>query len=401
MASFKVLIELLLLASKVIVPVFADPVASTSRAIPTYLTPFNQTTPPTHAGTPVNTEFNTSGINWGKLTDWSFAYNIYRDGGGSCSLSNTTFWFFDDTSVYDGRGNLIGFASNSLAVAETYSHPGWLKDITATKPGDFSPAIPFTSAESSVAGSPSKRYALWTYTNCIPVSSTKAVHFWLVNKYSSKSSASTFGNTAAVYQLDPTSNTLSITRNSQLSFNSSTYAYGSFANTVVNGVAYLYAVDNLYGGRYDIHVASVPVVYADDPTKYQYWDNGAQKWSSTVPIPTARRTSAAVISNSYTFSTGTIYYSTYHNSYIMLYMSNWADSAFRVLYAPSPLGPWVKSNKVVYQGIPGPKGYNYGGIAHPNYYQTGNNVQGQKLMLHYSYQDSNGTYPMAYELIFN
>ncbi|KAK9251351.1 hypothetical protein V1507DRAFT_464708 [Lipomyces tetrasporus] len=48
------------------------------------------------------------------------------------------------------------------------------------------------------------------------------------------------------------------------------------------------------------------------------------------------------------YSTGFMFFSEYHNAYLLVCFSNRADSTFRVSYAPSPVGPWTTDDKVLH-----------------------------------------------------
>ncbi|KAK9478566.1 hypothetical protein V1514DRAFT_330436 [Lipomyces japonicus] len=373
---------------------------STSYPVPSYLTPFIPTTPKYNQGNFKNSYKVKQVLDYGRLTDWNNPWEVYRDGGGSCSFGNRTFWLFCDTLAYTKAGKFAGGASNSLAVARDFSHAGWLKDATIGNGVGYFPAIPFTSEEIGYMHSVTQRYALWTYTNCIPMSETTAAHFFLVFKFDTAYSSVEYGNTLALYSLDEDTNEITVSRPSQYWFPNSTYAYGSFANVVVNGVAYMYALDVQYSGKYDVHLASVPVGRVGQKEHYRYYDAGNKTWSYEQPVPTERRQSAAAIQGTEPFSSGTVYYSEYHNAYLLIFFNNWVDSTFRIISAPTPVGPWNITNSVLFRSEPGPNGYNYGGLATPVYYEESGKVAGQSVMLSYSYQDVNGTYPRALKLTF-
>ncbi|KAK9378470.1 uncharacterized protein V2V93DRAFT_96304 [Kockiozyma suomiensis] len=368
----------------------ATPTASISFAVPTYTNPVTWVKTKYNMGKMSRALSVSNRQEYGRLYDPSNDWTVYRDGGGSCTLNNRTFYVFCDTTGYKASGALGGFATSSLSVVEDFSNPTLLKDASlSSSVGYFSP-IPFTTTEASYSNS--KRYAFWTYTNCVQLSETSAAHFFNVQKYSSSSSNSYVGNTIANYAIDTTANKISITRDTKIAFNTSTYNYGGFANLVVNGAVYLYALDKTYSSNYDVHVASVPVAKFGDSSYYQYWDASTSTWSYTAPQPTARRQSSAAIKGTEPFSSGSMYYSEYHNQYFLVFFNNWVDSTFRAITAPTPLGPWNVTNTVIWKTTPG-KSYNYGGVAHPVYDQTPGSTVGQYIDVHWSYQDTNGTYP--------
>ncbi|KAK9365561.1 hypothetical protein V1509DRAFT_632694 [Lipomyces kononenkoae] len=326
--------------------------------------------------------------------------SVYRDGGGSCNIANRTIWFFCDTLGYE-NDTFKAMTDNSLSVARSFDEPSLLSDATSNYLYSYGwqPAIPYTSVEYPVRNSPSERFVLWTYTNCIQTSDTEAVQFFELTKYNSIFSTTYWGNTMAVLNLDTATNMLTVTRNQQVMFPNTTYSYGSFANMVVEGVAFLYALDTTYSGNQDVHVARVATWEMSNINMYEYYDASTKTWSYTQPQPTARRQSAAVISNWIPYSTGSMFYSEYHNAYLLIYFDGWADSTFRVSYAPSPVGPWTTNDQTLYTAPQGPRGYDYGGVGHAQFYQD-DGPSGKSILLHYSYQDTSYTYPRAAKLTF-
>ncbi|KAK9318851.1 hypothetical protein V1517DRAFT_359620 [Lipomyces orientalis] len=187
------------------------------------------------------------------------------------------------------------------------------------------------------------RYALWTYTNCDVLSDTTAVHFWEVVQFSSGVDAISRGTTMAVYNLDPDGSELTVTREDQF----------------------------LLHGR-----------------ALEYFDAASGEWSSTQPSPSERDASAAKH-----------LFSEYHNQYLLVFFNNWINNMFRVLSAPTPVGPWTTDNKVIFEAPEG-KSYNYGAQSTPVYYQTDGETGGKNLMLAYTYQDFLSKYPKAMKLKF-
>ncbi|KAK9481747.1 hypothetical protein V1527DRAFT_478684 [Lipomyces starkeyi] len=394
-------ISALLLLSGVALSTAQTPVASQSFPIPSIVNPWVPTNPGYYAS-PVEKPFTVSQVvNWGRMNDTTQVYNVYRDGGGSCSLYNRTFWVYCDSTAYSKTtGQIVGAASNSMTLAVDFNQPNKLKDFTLIPSTGWAPAIPFTSYEASFSGNTGLRYALWTYTNCVQLTETRAMHFFKVQKFSNPYTSTYYGNTMAIYTMDPVNNVITIERPQQYWYQNTTYGYGSFASVVVNGVAYLYGIDATYSSNYDIHLAKVPVGHETSMSYYRYYDAAAHGYSYTMPVPTARRQSAAVIQGTEPFSTGTVFWSDYHNAYLLVFFNNWVDSTFRVLSAPSPAGPWNVSNTMLYKSTPGSRGFNYGGNASPNYYQQPGQIAGKELLLQYSYQNTTHTYPVGLSAIF-
>ncbi|KAK9450015.1 uncharacterized protein V1518DRAFT_242880 [Limtongia smithiae] len=381
---------------------FFTPAAYISYELPKASTPYDVVAAPWSGQTSSSPVFSVLNVSEPvQMRDSSNEWDIYRDGGGSCSLANTTFFVFCDTGAYNESDELVAFASNSLSVVTDFEDIGELADATMVESvqSKFA-AIPFTTNEAKYNDLQSTRYALWTYTNCIQINSSYALHFWGVHHYYNSTTSHYYGNTLSIYTLDEATNNITVARPFTLAFTSGRYPYGSFANLVVDDYVYLYATDSTYSDNYDIHVARCPKDSILDFTTCAYYDAAEDYWSSTIPVPTGRRQSAAIITNGTTFSSGSMYYSEYHQAYVLIYFSNMADNLFRLISSPTPLGPWNVTDTVLYNSTEGPLGYNYGGVAHPIYYQTDDQVAGQSVMLHYSYQDTNGTYPLAVKLEF-
>ncbi|KAK9342562.1 hypothetical protein V1522DRAFT_438766 [Lipomyces starkeyi] len=305
---------------------------------------------------------------WLRMSDWASEYEIYRDGGGSCSLYDRTFWVFCDTAAYSRTtGELIGFSSNSMTAETDYN----------------------------IASD--QRYALWTFTNCVQLTETRAMHFFLVEKFSNTNFPTVTGNTMAIYTMDPDTNEITIERPERYWFGNTTYTFGSFANVVVDNVAYLYGLDTVYSGSYDVHLARVPVGSETNKTSYSYYDAASGEFSSTMPVPTTRRQDNAVIRGTQPFDTGTVFWSDYHNAFLLVYLL--LDSTFRVASAPSPVGHWNVSDTLLAESTAG-VGPNYGGVAVPIYYQQPGQVAGKELLLAYTYQNTTHKYPKILQVTF-
>ncbi|KAK9448435.1 uncharacterized protein V1518DRAFT_428210 [Limtongia smithiae] len=371
-------------------------------AIPSLLTPYVATTPKLEVS-PESGSFSVKSVsNYGEMAYYASTWTIYRDGGGSCTLNNRTLWLFNDANAYTVSGDVFaGAATNSMSIATSFDHPGSLKDLTISSAVGYFPATPWWGTEESqYATSPSHRYALWTYSNCVQLSSTSAAHFFLVNKFSSVTSSKQYGNTMVLYSMNESTGKITVTRPMQYAFQNTSYPYGSFANVVVNGYAYLFGLDRLYSTNLDVHLAQVYTGYISNLAKYRYWNAETKAYETTLPVPTARRKAAAVIQSSIAFSTGSLFFSEYHNAFVLIYFSSYEDSTFRLIRSPSPLGPWNTTSVTLYKTTIG-VGYNYGGLAHPQYFQSIAGIAGKSVMLHYSYQSASGTYPKAMTLTFN
>ncbi|KAK9385967.1 hypothetical protein V1515DRAFT_640054 [Lipomyces mesembrius] len=283
--------------------------ASVSYALPSFLTPSDQHT------------FRDRVIRgFGKQEDPDYPLTIYRDGGG---YSDGTFKAMTD---------------NSLSVARSFDNP---------------------------------RYAMWTYTNCLQATNNRAVKFFNLRKYNSIWSASDLGNTMVTLDFDPDTEMLTVTRDQQVTFPPTTYAYSLFASMVVNGVdstASILPIPTRWMST-SPELLSIASQITKILLSHCPLHDADQRWSSRIGCRTRR---------------GSMFYSEYHNAYLLV---------FRVSYAPSPVGPFF------YTLPSGPRRYDYGGVAHPQYYQY-DGPSGKALLLHYSYQDTMYTYTKAAKLVF-
>ncbi|KAK9448433.1 uncharacterized protein V1518DRAFT_418943 [Limtongia smithiae] len=368
--------------------------------VPSILTPYVWTAPQL-SNSPVKGSFKVqSTTDWGEMQDFKSTWRVFRDGGGSCSISNRTLWVFNDAVAHSkSTGKFTGAAVNAMSIANTFSNISQLTDFTVAPSVGYFPAVPWSANEAQYANSLTSRYALWTFTNCVQLSSTSAAHFFLVNQFSSLTASRQYGNTMVLYNINEATGKITVTRPAQYAFRNTSYPYGSFANVVVNGYAYLYGLDRLYSTNYDVHLAQVATAYISNQAKYRYWNAATKAYETTLPVPTARRRTAAVIQSNIMFSTGTLFFSQYHNAYVLIYFSAYQDNTFRLVSSPTPLGPWNVTSVTLFKTTPG-IGFNYGALAHPQYFQSKAGIAGKSVMLHYSYQDTVGTYIKGMSMTF-
>lgn len=129
--------------------------------------------------------------------------------------------------------------------------------------------------------------------------------------------------------------------------------------------------------------------------KYTFWNPEGHNFSTRPPNP-------GIINNDEiympgTFSSGSIFYSPYFQTFIMVYFNKMVDSTFYIRYLQLnvPLGKdpiWVaggingkgiraedvealvkyvwSAEQMLYASPPGPGGFNYAGMAHPEFFNT-------------------------------
>lgn len=132
-----------------------------------------------------------------------------------------------------------------------------------------------------------------------------------------------------------------------------------------------------------------------DFSKYMFWNPQGQNFSTRPPSPKLQ--DAAHIYLPGTFSSGSVFYSPYFKTFIMVYFNKMVDSTFYVRYLQlsGPVGQdttWIAGGKngkgiqaedaealvrytwsaeqKLYASPLGPGGFNYAGMAHPEYFNT-------------------------------
>ena len=129
--------------------------------------------------------------------------------------------------------------------------------------------------------------------------------------------------------------------------------------------------------------------------KYTFWNPQGHHFSGVPPMPTVNNTTQIYVPGS--FSSGSIFYSPYFTTFIMIYFNKMVDSTFYIRYLAlnEPIGQdttWIAGGKngkgivaedvealVKYQwsneqklweSPTGKGGFNYAGNAHPEYFNT-------------------------------
>ena len=133
----------------------------------------------------------------------------------------------------------------------------------------------------------------------------------------------------------------------------------------------------------------------NDFAKYTFWNPQGQNFTTNSPLPTINDTARTYLPGS--FSSGSIFYSPYFATFIMVNFNKMVDSTFYIRYLElnEPLrkdNTWVSGGKngkgissedvealvkyhwsseqKLYASPPGKGGFNYAGIAHPEYFNT-------------------------------
>lgn len=144
-----------------------------------------------------------------------------------------------------------------------------------------------------------------------------------------------------------------------------------------------------------LQLARVGINGLTDFAKYTFWDPQGQNFSAIPPNPNLIVNDQIYLPG--TFSSGSTFYSPYFMTFVIVYFNKMADSTFymRYLQLDGPLGTdtvWIAGGKngngieaedvealvrytwsaeqKLYTSTPGPGGFNYAGMPHPEYFNT-------------------------------
>ncbi|MCJ1464253.1 hypothetical protein MMC07_002866 [Pseudocyphellaria aurata] len=350
--------------------------------------------------------------------------NVSRDGGYSVLINGNIVWLYDDTECMDSDGNQLSFVSNTAAYAYQPN-----EDVLAMadfgvvmlgkdKMGRKKSAILADSTVGSGGWIPfapdeldfnkemngKKRVAIWPGTSPTPISTTEAFLFAPLVYVDSKPE-----NPSKEYQARGMT-LISITasssgpiarRQSDLVIPGTEVAFGGFSallgsvstdvsedTEVVERDVYLLGMTD-----YGLQLARVGFTDIGSYNKYTFFD--PETLNFTTDPPSSKSSDPRKVYLPGTFSSGSVFYSPYFSTFIMIYFNKLADSTFYIRYlnTDSPVGSnaiwgrggrhgkgiqsedmealvkyaWSPQQKL-YGAPPGPGGFNYAGMAHPEYF---------------------------------
>ncbi|KAI4108246.1 MAG: hypothetical protein L6R37_001119 [Teloschistes peruensis] len=349
--------------------------------------------------------------------------HVSRDGGYSVLLDGHIVWLYDDTECLDSQGKQLSFVSNTAAyVSDPNRNISILQDFGVQAVGkdkktgetdtailanttvatggwiNFSPdEVEFNEKHKGV-----KRVAIWPGTSPTPYSLEQAYLFAPLVYVDSKPR-----NPSKRYQargmtlisITTSSTGPAARRQANLIIPGKEVAYGGFSSLLAGSTAAkvehlrdrdVYLIGSAAAG---LQLARAKVGDLTDFSKYSFWDPMHRKFTKKSPDPAEKDYRKVYLPGS--FSSGTIFYSPYFHTFIMVYYNKFVDSTFRIrflhLNAPGSNDPvWITRGKhgkgiaaedvealvrygwspeqELYRSPAGKGGFNYAGVAHPEYW---------------------------------
>lgn len=377
--------------------------------------------------------------------------NVSRDGGYSALINDKIIWLYDDTECMDTQGNQLSFISNTAAYA---NQPGSSLS-TATDFGvvslgtnpDGSPKtailahttvgtggwIPFQPDElqynEQMKGKErvaicklnrptrikSSRLQILPYltvvtgpgTSPTSISTTEAFLYaplvYVDSKPQDPSKEYQARGMTLITITAPNSGPVAA-RQGDLIIPGTEVAYGGFSSILGYKSTDAAASEKESGDRtvyllgmtaFGLQLARVGMNHLSDFSKYRFWSPQDLSFSASPPHPRFQDTSQIYLPG--TFSSGSVFFSPYFKTFIMVYFNKMVDSTFYIRYLQlnAPLGQdatWIVGGKDgnrleaedaealvkytwsaeqrLYASPPGPGGFNYAGMAHPEYFNT-------------------------------
>lgn len=186
------------------------------------------------------------------------------------------------------------------------------------------------------------------------------------------------------------------TRAADVLFSGNDVPYGVFAAIVGRGSGGADLVIYLFGiAGYGLQLARVRVSAMKNLDAYEFYEPARCSFTSTSPNRMETNLRRPYLAGN--FSSGSIFYTPFLKTYLLVYFNDQADSTFymRFLDLESVVCPttvWMKGGKyglgiqaedveavfrygwssdaVLYRSPPGPQGFNYAGLAHPEFFNS-------------------------------
>ncbi|KAL8782238.1 MAG: hypothetical protein Q9213_005568 [Squamulea squamosa] len=348
---------------------------------------------------------------------------VSRDGGYSVLLNGQIIWLYDDTECLDRDGKQLSFVSNTAAYAKDANknvsmlldfgveavgkdkktgktNYAILADTTVATGGwiGFSPdELDFNERRKGT-----ERVAIWPGTSPTPYSTSQAFLFaplvYVDNKPQDPSKEYQ-ARGMTLLSISASSRGPIADRQGDLIISGLQVAYGGFSSllgytstekpqNLNDRDVYLFGMTQ--GG---LQLARASVGKLTDFSKYSFWDPTQLKFVKNPSRLNEKDYKKIYLPGS--FSSGSIFYSPYFNTFLMIYFNKFVDSTFRIRFLDLniPVGNdpiWSKQGKrgrgiapedvealvkyawspeqELYKSPPGKGGFNYAGMAHPEYF---------------------------------
>ncbi|MCJ1249930.1 hypothetical protein MMC30_007156 [Trapelia coarctata] len=351
--------------------------------------------------------------------------NVSRDGGYSVLINENIVWLYDDTECMGYAGNQLSFVSNTAALSYPNQNISTVDDFGVVEVGADGYGrretailandtvgtggwIPFMADELQFndGHKGNERVAIWPGTSPTPISTTQAFMYapLVYVDYKPQDPSKEYqarGMTLIAITIPDTHKGGPVAvRKGDLVIPGNEVAFGGFATllghvstadpTRDNTTRDIYLIGAAKNG---LQLARVALDDALAYAKYTYFEPQNLGFSSTAPSPDITDSRKMYLPG--TFTSGSVFYSPYFSTYVMIYFNRMVDSTFyiRFLDLNQPLGTdaiWTVGGKngqgiqqedaealVKYTWSPeqklyvsptGPGGFNYAGGAHPEYF---------------------------------
>ncbi|KAK9459829.1 uncharacterized protein V1516DRAFT_686583 [Lipomyces oligophaga] len=278
-----------------------------------------------------------------------------RDIGCSSVFGGQVIWLFGDTFPLNSKGQMIGLLTSTAAIGNI-REPTRSKYWNCRENGHPQQFIPFTNEEDSFNKTHSsggkERFYLWSFSSIVEIDPGKGWLFFTKGRTQSRNLSDNiqYGVQVARVHFD-NDRKIPIAERcmDKPLFDKDQISWGSFE--VLLNHDHLY----LYGGKGGhIYVARVPKESPLDKSKYEYWTKD-EKWS---------KEEKNLKDLFWKLQSGSIFWSRFYKSFILLANTGWADSRIVMRSAPHAEGPWTQ-DVTCYQLEKNPKGMKYCVNAHP------------------------------------
>ncbi|KAL8728012.1 MAG: hypothetical protein Q9166_005683 [cf. Caloplaca sp. 2 TL-2023] len=348
---------------------------------------------------------------------------VSRDGGYSVLLNDQIIWLYDDTECLDRDGKQLSFVSNTAAYAkDPNQNVSMLLDFgveaagSDKKTGRTNYAIladttvatggwitfSFDELDFNIRRKGIERVAIWPGTSPTPYSTNQAFLFAPLVYVDSKPqdpSKEYQARGMTLISIAATSDGPVASRQGDLIISGLEVAYGGFSSllgyTTTAKPQDLNDRDVYLLGMTDagLQLARARVGDLTNFSKYSFWDPTQLKFIQKPPKLNEKDYKRIYLPG--TFSSGSVFYSPYFNTFMMVYFNKLVDSTFRIRFLDlnTPVGNdpvWPKQGKrgkgiapedvealvkyawspeqELYKSPPAKGGFNYAGMAHPEYF---------------------------------